>query len=368
MRIVVLGGYGNFGARICGALSARDHVEVIAAGRDPEQGCRAAQLDARIGHARIDLAAPNFASALNDLAPAIVIHCAGPFQGQGYHVAHAAIAAGAHYMDLADGRDFVANFAERVHPAARAAGVLAVSGASTLPALSSAVIDSVAKRLKQPAEIRIVIAPPQRAPRGAATMAGVVSYAGKPFKWLTGGEWIDAYGWQELRRVNIAGLGARWAAACDVPDLALLPARYPGVETVEFRAALELGIQHLALWLAAGLRRRGVELPLERRVLALGRVATALNWFGSERGGMLVSVIGTRDDGSRARIDWHLTAEANHGPEIPCMAAILLAGKLIRGEIATRGAFPCMGFLTLADFESEFKRWRIATVVKEGAA
>ena len=50
------------------------------------------------------------------------------------------------------------------------------------------------------------------------------------------------------------------------------------------------------------------------------------------------------------------------------MAAILLAQKLVRGEIATRGAFPCMGFLTLADFESEFKRWQIMTVVRDGAA
>src|SRR6185369_11751983 len=122
----------------------------------------------------------------------------------------------------------------------------------------------------------------------------------------------------------------------------------------EFRAALELGIQHFGLWAAAALRRRGLTVPLERWMPALSRLANALNWLGSERGGMLVSVIGTRDDGSRARIEWHLIADSNHGPEIPCMAAILLAQKLARGEIATRGAFPCMGFLTLADFEAEF--------------
>jgi saccharopine dehydrogenase-like NADP-dependent oxidoreductase len=368
MRTVVLGGYGNFGARICRALSERIGVEVIAAGRDPERGCRAAQLDDRIGRARMDLAAPNFAATLHDLAPAIVVHCAGPFQGQGYHVAHAAIAAGAHYIDLADGRDFVANFAERTHQAARAAGVLAVSGASTLPALSSAVIDSLGRRLRQIDAIRIVIAPPQRAPRGEATIAGVFSYAGRPFKWLRGGEWTDAYGWQELRRVRIAGLGARWAAACDVPDLALLPARYPGVATVEFRAALEPGIQHVALWLAAWLHRMGITMTLARWGRTLNRIADGLAQFGSERGGMLVSVTGTRDGGSRALIEWHLTAEANHGPEIPCMAAILLVEKLVRGEIATRGAFPCMGFLTLANFESEFKRWQITTVFRDGAA
>ena len=368
MRIVVLGGYGNFGARICRALSERGGIEVIAAGRNPERGVRIAQLDARIGHARIDLATPNFPATLHGLAPAIVVHCAGPFQGQDYRVAQAAIAAGAHYIDLADGRDFVVNFAERTHQAARAAGVLAITGASTLPALSSAVIDSLGRRLRQVDEIRIVIAPPQRAPQGAATIAGVFSYAGKPFKWLSGGEWTDAYGWQELQRVGIAGLGTRWAAACDVPDLALLPARYPGVETVEFRAALELGLQHAALWLAAWLRRKGATLPLERWGPALNRIATGLKVFGSEKGGMLVSLTGTREGGGRALIEWHLTADANHGPEIPCMAAILLVEKLVRGEITTRGAFPCMGFLTLAEFELEFKRWQITTVVRDSAA
>ncbi len=50
------------------------------------------------------------------------------------------------------------------------------------------------------------------------------------------------------------------------------------------------------------------------------------------------------------------------------MAAILLARKLARGEIAERGAFACMGFLALKEFESEFARWKITTVIQEGNA
>ena len=111
-----------------------------------------------------------------------------------------------------------------------------------------------------------------------------------------------------------------------------------------------------------------MRLPVEQWAGPLKRIAGALDWLGSERGGMLVSVTGTREDGSRARIEWHLTADANHGPEIPCMAAILLVEKLARDEIATRGAFPCMGFLALTDVEAEFKRWQIVTVLREGAA
>ena len=163
-------------------------------------------------------------------------------------------------------------------------------------------------------------------------------------------------------------LGARWAAACDVPDLELFPKRYPGLRTMEFRASLEIGAQQFALWLAALLRRRGVPLPIERWAKPLSRIASWMDAFGGDLGGMLVSLAGKRPDGSRAWIEWHLTADAQHGPEIPCMAAVLLARKLAQGGVAQPGAFSCMGFLTLPEFETEFARWRITTVVREGAA
>jgi len=331
-------------------------MEVFAAGRNARGGLH------------LDFASPDFAADLRQLSPGIVIHCAGPFQGQDYCVASAALASGAHYIDLADGRGFVGRFADQVDGEARVAGRLAISGASTVPALSSAVIDSLGRRFRELEEVRTVIAPGQRAPRGAATMAAVFSYAGRSFKWLSGGEWREAWGWQELVRVRFAGLGRRWAAACDVPDLELLPVRYPSLSTVEFRAALELAIQHFALWCLAMLRRLGVPLPIERWAKLLDQLASMMNVFGSERGGMLVSLTGIKPDGARARVEWHLTADANHGPEIPCMAAILIARKLARGEIVERGAYPCMGFLALSDFEREFSRWKIATTVEEHRA
>jgi hypothetical protein len=348
MRIVVLGGRGNFGARICRALSCEPGAEVMAVGR-----------------AELDIGSRDFPSALRSLSPWLVIHCAGPFQGQDYCVAAACVAAGAHYVDLADGRAFVAKFADRMNAEARAANVLLVSGASTVPALSSAVVDALSRRVDRVEEISIAIAPGQRAPRGPATLAAVFSYVGRPFKWLSNGAWLDAWGWQELRRMRFAGLGRRWAAACDVPDLELFPIRYPHARTVEFRAALELAVQHFVFWLAAALRRAGVPLPIERWAKPLDRLASLMDVFGAQRGGMLVSVAGTLAGGSRKRIEWHLTANACDGPEIPCMAAVLLARGLIRGETTERGAYACMGFFALPDFEPEFARWGIATTIEE---
>ncbi|HVQ60742.1 MAG TPA: saccharopine dehydrogenase NADP-binding domain-containing protein, partial [Burkholderiales bacterium] len=299
MRVVVIGGYGNFGARVCRSLAA-SAMEVIAAGRHPDEGGHAFG-DLPVKHARLDHSAPDFATSLKRLAPDLVIHCAGPFQAQSYSVARAALAAGSHYFDLADARQFVARFPQNMQSAARAANRLAVSGASSVPALSSAVISSLKERLPVIEEIQIAIAPGQLAPRGRATLAAVFSYAGRPFKWVNDGAWCEAWGWQELKRLRFYGLGPRWAAACDVPDLELFPRIYPGVRTVEFRAALELSVQQTALWLAASLRRHGVQVPLERWAGVLGWIAARMNVFGGTLGGMLVSVLGRRADGSRAR-------------------------------------------------------------------
>jgi uncharacterized protein YbjT (DUF2867 family) len=359
MRVVVIGGSGNFGARICRRLARESGLEVVATGR------RAAGSENRaISRTVLDLNAPDFATALAAQRPDVVIHCAGPFQGQNYHVAAAALACGAHYIDLADGREFVVQFASQVHAAALRAGRIAVTGASTLPALSSAVVDHLAQRITHIDEIDTVIAPGQHAPRGIATMAAVLGYAGRGFEWLEGGAWRTVYGWQDLRRIEFP-FGARVAAACDVPDLTLFPERYPRLRTAVFRAALEVPLQQYGLWCMAGLRRLGLPLAAARWASPLNRAAGWFDRFGSERGGMSVRVSGTDESGRPRRATWQLVAENNHGPEIPCMAAILLTTKLAAGESFPAGARACTGMLTLADFESEFARWDIRTSIDD---
>ena len=120
MRIIVVGGSGNFGARICRALTMDRSLTVIAAGR---HAVKPTQKDSPAGmlYAALDFAAANFKASLSALKPDIVIHCAGPFQAQDYRVALAALACGAHYIDLSDGREFVAGFAEAIDEVARSA-------------------------------------------------------------------------------------------------------------------------------------------------------------------------------------------------------------------------------------------------------
>lgn len=364
MRVVVVGGAGNFGARIVRALRGDPNIELMVAGRRFVSVPGADDIPGVL----IDIDGAGFAQAVKDLSPGLIIHCVGPFQGQDYRVASAALAAGAHYLDLADGRRFISDFSRAMHDPAVSAGRVAISGASTLPALSSAVVEELREGMSSLESIEVTIAPGQRAPRGRATLEAVFTYLGRPFKVWRKGRWRRAWGWMELEEIRL-DVGSRLAAACDVSDLELFPAHYAGVQTVRFSAALEFGVQHLTLWSLAALRRIGLPFPVARWAVSLNRLAGMFDAAAGEKGGMRVSVVGDRSDGGgRVRRTWQLTAPAMNGPEIPCMAAILLARRLARGEVLQSGAFPCMGFLTLSEFAPEFARWKISTRMAEEVA
>ena len=360
MRVVVVGGLGNFGARICRRLALERDIEIVATSRQRAK----ARGPASVQTAMLDIDAPDLTSKMRSLAPDLVIHCAGPFQGQDYRVALASLACGAHYADLADGRGFVAGFLAAIGPAAEAAKRVAITGASTLPALSSAVVDFLKASFAQLSAVELVIAPGQRAQRGGATVAAVLGYTGEPFTWWERGEWRTVYGWQQLARQRFS-FGNRLSAACDVPDLELLPARYAGVQSVTFRAALEVSLQHYALWMIGACRRIGLPMRIPHWGASLDRIGAWLNWLGSQTGGMSVRVIGQTHEGRTLSRTWELVAKSNHGPEIPCMAAVILATRLARGDPFPAGAKVCMGMLGLPDFEAEFARWNISTRVMD---
>jgi hypothetical protein len=75
---------------------------------------------------------------------------------------------------------------------------------------------------------------------------------------------------------------------------------------------------------------------------------------------MQVKVRGLNQSGKEQQRVWNLSARSNHGPEIPCAPALAVARKLVRGEIATRGAMPCLGLITLDDFDEEMAAFDVS--------
>ncbi|GJD50089.1 hypothetical protein OPKNFCMD_2826 [Methylobacterium crusticola] len=374
-RVLVVGGAGAFGQRLVAGLAAGGACAVLVGGRDLARaeavaaGIARAHPGSRVEAVRLD-AGTVTAQALADLRLAGVVDAAGPFQeaagGASYGLARAAIAAGLPYVDIADGRDFVAGF-PALDAAARAAGVAALTGASSTPALSNAVLDRITAGWSALESVEVVISPGNRAPRGLSVMRAILSYAGRPVRVRRDGAWEDRAGWGLLTRTRIAGLGPRWVSLCETPDLDILPARSPTIRTAVFRAGLELGALHLGLWLAS--------LPVRARLLPslvpfAGLFLTLAGWLGglgSDRGGMRVRAEGRDGAGAPVRATWTLVAEAGDGPFVPTLPARAVVRRWLHGPPIPPGARACLGVVDLAALEAEMARHRIATATAREA-
>jgi hypothetical protein len=122
------------------------------------------------------------------------------------------------------------------------------------------------------------------------------------------------------------------------------------VQTVTFHAGFASTAGHLLIWLAANLVRLGVWGSLATLARPLHAVAHRIEPWLSDKGAMFVALQGVDHHGCALQLEWQLLAAQNHGPHIPCGAAIALATRLARGEIPPPGALPCMGVLTVSDY------------------
>ncbi|MDX2157643.1 MAG: saccharopine dehydrogenase NADP-binding domain-containing protein [Hyphomicrobiaceae bacterium] len=361
VRIVIVGGYGVFGRRAAERLAGRPGIDVVVAGRslamaealarDLAHARAGAGRTVSIEAARLDVECLT-ADDLRALGAGIVINTVGPFQARDYRVARAAIAAGAHYVDLADARAFV-NGIGALDAEARAAGVLVCSGASSVPALAAAVIDDLASRLARLDSVRYLISPGNSFDPGPATTAAVLGGVGRPFTTLAEGRMRTAHGWQPLLLETIDGVGTRLLGACDVPDLDLFPERYPSLRSQTFLAGVEVKAFHLGLYALSWIVRAGLLDRPELLATPLLALKRRLGVLGSDRGAMVVEAAGPGRTGGAGRLRWTLVAPEGKGPFIPATPAVIVAKRLVEGRIGRRGATACVGLFTLQDFEAE---------------
>ena len=350
-RVLIIGGYGNFGSFITRRLAQENNIQIIIAGRSRDKAEKLArEIDAihKAEIAALDISA-NFIGTLASIKPDIVIHTSGPFQAQGYDVAQACIAQGCHYIDLADGREFVDGIAA-LNEKAKAKNVTVISGASSVPCLTSALADHFRSEFQTLEELDYGITTAQKTTRGLATTAAILSYTGKRFKTLINGRMTNVYGWQSLRVRKYPGLGWRFLGNCEVPDLALFPKRYPELKTIRFYAGLEIPFIHLTLWTLSWLVRIGLIRKLERAAPLLLKISYLFDWLGTANSGFHMALSGKGGNGAQKTVTFELTARSGDGPYIPCMPAILITKKLASGAFNETGAFPCVGFITLEEY------------------
>lgn len=359
-RVLVIGGYGLFGGLLVRRLAGFHGLELVIGGRHLAQAQRFADAlvspQATVSVLAVDTHSPEFLEQLQALRAQLVINTAGPFQGQAYDVARTCAKAGTDYVDLADARDFVTGFAPELDKLAREHNVALVTGASSVPALSSAVIEALSQGFQQLESIDIGIAPGNRTRRGLATASAILSCCGAPVRVWRDGRWTEERAWSRTSLQHYAApVGKRPLSLCDVPDLELFPARFRPVRTVIFRAGLELRFLHYTMNALAWLRAAGLIRNWARFAPILFRISEWFSPLGSDAGAMHVRIQGTDNNGQHAGRTWQLTALEGDGPYVPTLAAAAIVRRCLAGERLPRGAYPCVGVLSLADFDREMQ-------------
>src|SRR5438067_813935 len=143
-KVLILGGYGTFGGRLARLLADEARLTLIVAGRSlarAQSFCAGLNAAAALVPAAFDRDG-DVEQQLRALAPDIVVDATGPFQVYGadpYRVVRGALALGIHYLDLADGSDFVKGISQ-FDAQARARGVFVLAGVSSFPVLTAAVV------------------------------------------------------------------------------------------------------------------------------------------------------------------------------------------------------------------------------------
>jgi NAD(P)-dependent dehydrogenase (short-subunit alcohol dehydrogenase family) len=340
--ISVLGGYGIFGSRIAEALAHDARCRVRIVGRNPKLGANLAQ---RIGaeYRACDLEDLQITRSALD-GSFLVIHAAGPFQTADYRIARLCLEIGAHYLDVADARAFVAGIGE-LDTEAQQRELMVASGVSSTPAITSALIKELVPEFGQLDEIRTALSPGNQNPRGASTIAAVLSYLGRTIRVWRDGRWVDRPGWGDSERLVFPPpVGRRRVYNCDVPELELFPSVF-GARTVRFSAGLELNLLNQLLSLCA-IPSRWFGLDFTRHAAFFMKASLMLFPFGTTHGALAIWLRGKDHAGKTIERRIALVTDYD-GPATPSSAAVVLARKLLDSGPSRIGAFACIGCVTL---------------------
>ncbi len=376
LKVLIVGGYGTFGGRLAQLLADESRLTLLIAGRSQAAAsafCAGLPAAADLVPTVFDRQG-DIAPQLDALAPDIVVDASGPFQVYGrepYRLAEACLDAGLDHLDLADGSGFVAGIAA-FDARARQRGVAILSGASSFPVLTAAVVRRLAEDFDRVDAITGGIAPSPFAGVGLNVIRAIAGYAGRPVTVRRGGAEVQAFPLTETRRYTIAPPGRvplheTLFSLVDVPDLLLVPRVRPDARSVWMGAGPVPVLFHRMLIGLAWLVRLRVLRSLAPAAPVFLRVINLLRW-GEHRGGMFVELTGTDRAGAALAASWHLLAEGSDGPLIPSMAVEALLRKRLAGERPAPGARPAVDALDLDDYDRLFAGRGIHTGIRRDRA
>jgi hypothetical protein len=219
--------------------------------------------------------------------------------------------------------------------------------------------------------IRGGIAPSPYAGVGPNVIRAIARYSGQRIALKRHGQLATGRPFTESMRFVIAVPGRiplerRRFSLVDVPDLRALADLWPEASEVWMGAGPAPLPLHWALIAFAWLVRLHLLPSLSWMAGAMHFVTNQVRW-GEHRGGMFVEVKGRSPDRNLIRREWHLLAEGDDGPLIPCMAIEAVIRKAVAGDQPPAGARTAISDVDLSDYETLFSRRTIYTGIRERA-
>lgn len=339
-RVLLIGGRGRFGSELASRLSGVDLVLASRSGPftlDRERDSEDALVSKFSGFTH-------------------VIDVAGPFQGvPDFRVARASIRAKCNYIDICDSVEFLLAFSE-LNDLALQNGVFALTGASTTPAITAAVVRTFGFTRVDTIDTSIHAT---GGPAGLSVMRAVLSYCGKSVAQFDMGAKRMVTGWRKLQwfekrlQTDVATGAYRKLSRKSWLTFSLQfsvdPVLFPGLFQARlrcsFRAALDSQIMQIGMSMLSWFSRQSLEFlaPVLNRL-------QHLFLFGSKNGALYLTVRGTKD-GAFKQGRFALRAKLGHGFAIPIVPVLALLHKQI-----APGARICCSELTLEEISSTIER------------
>jgi hypothetical protein len=371
MKILIIGGYGTFGSRLSRLLANQSQLTLLIAGRSIKhaQGfCH--ELNGNLATLLplyFDRNDSEIKGQLQSIKPDLVVDAAGPFQSYGkdpYRIVKACLATSINYLDLADGSQFVKDIAQ-FDSQAKEKNVYVLSGVSTCPLLTAAVVRRLAEGLTIINSIKGGLAPSPYAEVGPNVVRAIASYAGQKMPLVRNGQLTIGYPFTETMRYTISPpgylpLNNRHFSLVDVPDNQILRDLWPNIDSIWIGAGPIPEILHRLLNIFAWFVRWRLIPSLLPFAPLFYRVMNIVRW-GERRGGMFVSIEGTDNQGQKIERSWHLLAEGDTGPLIPSMGIAAIVNRILEGKKLISGARAATTDLELEDYERLFEKHSIVT-------
>lgn len=319
--ITVFGGYGTFGVHVARAL-VKTGIPVRIAGRD---AARAQGFAKGLGQEGIAADVNDPSSCAHALAGSrVAVNCAGPFNTMVPVLPEACLAAGVHYLDIADDRFWVGRVME-MDSRFQERGLLAAPGCSSLPGISGALALAAAARLSTVQRARVTLFIGNRNPKGEAAVRSASAQLGRSFRAPQG----ELVGLRGPERVEIPPpFGPRTVHDFDSSEYDLFPDLI-GAREVRVKVGFEARMASASFAILAHLGPR-IGGGLARAITPLARMASG---FGYSGGSVLVELFSP--DGVRASAS---IGGPQEGQRMAALPAAFVAHDLYTGSLSHQGA------------------------------